>query len=133
MAWLRAASAASATTSVMCAQSLVEETLLERLAPDLADMAFGLGPLILQQEAVMGQGHLPWPRQLAAADHADSGDGVVGGAEGVGGDDGGAIAGEASDAMDPGGLPRCRPAHRRQEGTKPPRQHRLPGPRRAEE
>jgi hypothetical protein len=81
----------------------------------------------------MRQGYLPRHRQLAAADQADIGDGVVGGAEGAGGDDGGTPAGEAGDAMDTGGLERFRQARRRQEGGEAPRQPRLPCLRRAEE
>ena len=46
MAWLRAARAASATTSAMCAQWLLEATILEWLAQDLEDMALELGQLI---------------------------------------------------------------------------------------
>jgi hypothetical protein len=80
-----AASAASAATSAMCAYWLVEETVLERLAQDLEDLALALGPLIQPQEAMRRQGHLPRRGQLAAAAQARIGDGVVGGAERAGG------------------------------------------------
>jgi hypothetical protein len=43
VAWLRAASAASAMTSVMCAQWFLEETLLDRWSQDLEDMALRSG------------------------------------------------------------------------------------------
>ncbi len=76
-------------------------------------MALAPGPLIQPQEAMARQGHLPRPRQLVAADHADSGDGVMRGAEGAGGDEGGAPAGQGDDAVDPGALPCVRQAHRR--------------------
>jgi hypothetical protein len=79
------------------------------------------------------QGHLPRHGPLAAADQAHIGDGVVGGSEGARGDDGGAVAGQAGDARDAGGLQRCRPAHRRQEGDEASRQPRLPCPGGAEE
>jgi hypothetical protein len=54
----------------------------------------------------MRQGHLPQQGPLGAADHAHVGDGVMRGAERARGNDGGAPAGEAGDARDPGGLPR---------------------------
>jgi hypothetical protein len=43
VAWLRAASAASAMTSVMCAPWSLEETLLDRWSQDLEDMALRSG------------------------------------------------------------------------------------------
>ena len=45
----RAASAAKAATSAMCAQWLVEDTILERLSPAFEDMARALGQLIQAQ------------------------------------------------------------------------------------
>ena len=53
VAWLRAASAASAMKSEICAQWLLEETVLERLGQDLEDMALALGPLIQKQDAII--------------------------------------------------------------------------------
>jgi hypothetical protein len=94
----------------------VYDTLLERLPQDFEDMALARGQLIQPQEAMVRQGHLPRHRGLAAANHAHLGDGVVGSQERVRGDDGGAPADQAGDAMDPGGLRRLRQAHRRQEG-----------------
>ena len=48
--------------------------------------------------------YFPRHRHLAAADQADIGDGVVGGATGARGDSGGACAGEASAAVEARGL-----------------------------
>jgi hypothetical protein len=78
------------------------DTRLERLAQDFEDIALALGPLIQPQEAMMRQGHLPRRGELAATDQADIGDGVVGGAEGAGGDDGGVPTRQAGDAVDLG-------------------------------
>jgi hypothetical protein len=77
----RLARAASATTSAICAQWLVEETLLERLAQDFEHMPRARGPLIHKQDAVVRQGYLQH-EQLAAADHAHIGDRVVGARKG---------------------------------------------------
>jgi hypothetical protein len=71
--------------------------------------------------------------QLAAADQPDIGDGVMRGAEGAGGDDGGTPPGEAGDAMDTGGLQRFRQARRHQEGGEAPRQPRRARPRKLEQ
>jgi hypothetical protein len=73
--------------------------LLQWLAQDFEDMPFELGQLLQQEAAMMRQGHLPRQGQLAASDHALIGDRVVGGAERVRGDDGGAVAGEAGDVV----------------------------------
>jgi hypothetical protein len=129
----RAASAANAMTSEMCARWSLSETNLERLAPDFEDLALARGPLIQPQEAMMRQRHLSRRWQLAATDQAHIGDGMVGGAERTRGDDSGPPPGEAGDAMDAGGLPRVRQARRRQEGGEAPRQLRRARPRRAEE
>jgi hypothetical protein len=101
---------------------------LERLSPDLEDLAPGLRQFIQEQEAVVRQGHLPRQGPLAAADHANSGDGVVGGPQGARRDEGGAPTRQAGDAMNPRGLQRFRPAHRGQDRGEAPRQHRLPRP-----
>jgi hypothetical protein len=69
------------------------DPLLERLSPDFEDMACARGPRIQRPEAMMGQRHIPRHRQLAAADHADRGDGVMRGAEGARGRDSGAPPG----------------------------------------
>jgi hypothetical protein len=55
----------------------VEDTLLERLAQDLEDMAAARGPFI--QHAVVGQRHFARQRPVAPTDQPDIGDGVMGG------------------------------------------------------
>jgi hypothetical protein len=77
---------------------------LERLSPDLEDLAPGLRQFIQEQEAVVRQGHLPRQGPLAAADHADSGDGVVGGQQGARRDEGGVAAGPAGDTVGASGV-----------------------------
>jgi hypothetical protein len=114
MASLRAASEASTTTSEMCAQWLVEETIAERLAQDLEDVARARGPFIQPQEAVVRQGHLPRYQQLAIAHHAHIGNDVIGGPARARGDDGGAPTRQAGAARDAGSLPRGRQARRGQ-------------------
>jgi hypothetical protein len=61
-----------------CGRWYTGDTLLERLAQDLEDMARARGQLIQAQEAVVRQRDLPRQEPLAAADHAYLGDGVVG-------------------------------------------------------
>ncbi len=100
------------------------ETLLERLAEDLEDMALELGQLIQEQDPVVRQRHLPRHGQLAAADQPHIRDGVVRGPERARGDEGGAPTGEAGDAMDAGGLQGFCQAHRRQDGGEAPSQPR---------
>ncbi len=80
------------------------ETLLDRLAEDLQDVAVELWPFIQQEEAVVGQRHLAWHRDLATPDQPHIRDRVVGGTERAGRHDGGAVAGEAGDAVNAGGL-----------------------------
>jgi len=88
---------------------------------------------IQQQDAAMSQGDLPRQGPLAAADHADSRDGVVGGPEGARRHDGGAPPRQAGDARDAGGLLRSRPAQRQQDGGEATRQPRRARPRRPDE
>jgi hypothetical protein len=66
-AFTRSASTASAIKSEICAQCLVEETLLERLSQDLEDMVLELEPLIHKQDTVVRQRHRPRQEPLAAA------------------------------------------------------------------
>jgi hypothetical protein len=117
----------------MLARLSAEDTILQRLSPDLEDMAPALGQLIQEQDTVVRQRHLPRHGQLAAADQTHLGDGVVGGPEGARGDEGGASTGQASDARDAGGLPRVRPARRRQEEGEAMCQHWLSCPGWAEQ
>ena len=122
---MRAANAASAVRSETPARWCFCNPIFERLAQDFEDLAPARGPLIPKQEIMMRQRHLSRQGQLAAADQTHLGDGVVGSQERARGDDGRAPAGEAGDARDTGGLPRCRQAHRRQEGGEAPRQPRF--------
>ncbi len=59
-------------------RSYISEALLDWLSQDLEAMAVALGPLIQQPGAMRRQGHL-LASAPAAPDHADSGDGMVGG------------------------------------------------------
>jgi hypothetical protein len=53
------------------------ETLLERLAQDLQDMAAALGPCIQEEHAIVGQRHLAGHRYLAATDQAHVREGII--------------------------------------------------------
>jgi hypothetical protein len=81
-----------------------EETIAERLAQDLEDMALELGQLIQEQDAVVRQRHLTGHGQLTTADHADIGNGMVRRAKGTRGDDGGVAAGPAGDTVGASGV-----------------------------
>jgi hypothetical protein len=63
----------------MLARLSAEDTILQRLSPDLENMARARGPLIQPQDATVRQRHLPRHGPRAAADHAHLGDGAVGG------------------------------------------------------
>jgi hypothetical protein len=63
--------------------------MLQRLAQHLQHLALELGQLVQEQHPVMRQAHLSRPGNGAAADEAGIGEGVVRGAEGAGGDEGG--------------------------------------------
>jgi hypothetical protein len=101
-----AASATRAERSRTRGRLYLCDAILKRLAQDLEDMALELRQLIQEQDAMVRQRHLPRQGQVAAADQAHIGDGVVGSPERAHGDDGGAPPGEAGDAMDAGGLQR---------------------------
>jgi hypothetical protein len=115
------------------AKLYVYETILERLAQDLQDMAAELGPCIQEEHAIVGQRHFTRHRHVAPADQPRIRDGVVGRAKRAGRDPRRAVAGEARDAVDTRGLNRLGEGHRRQDGGEPPCQHRLARPRGAEE
>jgi hypothetical protein len=68
----------------------VYETLLQRLAPDLQDMAAALGPFIQEAHAMVGQRPLARHRHVAAADQSCIREGLVGGAIRAGRDQQGA-------------------------------------------
>ena len=98
------------------ARLYVYDTLLERLAQDLQDMAAALGPFIQEEHAVVGQRHLAGHRYVAAADQPRIRDGLVGRAKRAGRDQRRAVAGEAGDTMDARGLNGFGEGHRRQDG-----------------
>jgi hypothetical protein len=61
----RAAKAAKALRFRTCAKLYVEDTILERLAQDLQDMAAARRPCIQQQNAAVRQRHVARQRHLA--------------------------------------------------------------------
>ena len=62
-----ATSAANEAWSSMLARSCSEDTLLERLARDLQDMAAALRPFIQEEHAIVGQRHVARHRHGAPA------------------------------------------------------------------
>jgi hypothetical protein len=66
------------------------DTLLDRLAPDLQDVAAALGECIQAAHAVVRQRHLARHRHVAPADQPGVRDRMVRGAKGAGHDEGGA-------------------------------------------
>jgi hypothetical protein len=64
------------------AKLYVYETLLERLAQDLQDMAAELGQFIQEEHAIVGQRHFARHRHVAPADQPRIREGVVGRAKG---------------------------------------------------
>jgi hypothetical protein len=67
----------------MPARLYVYDTVFKRLAQDLEDMTAEHGPLIQEEDAVVGQRHVAQHRHLAPTDQAHLQDGVVGGAKGA--------------------------------------------------
>jgi hypothetical protein len=59
------------------AKLYVYDTLLERLAQDLEDMAAEFGPFIQERHAIVGQRHVARHRHMAPANHPRVRDGVV--------------------------------------------------------
>jgi hypothetical protein len=125
----RRAKSATALKFSTCGRLYVCDTLLEGLAQHLQDVAAELRPFIEEEHPMVRQRHFSRQRHLAATDQADIGDRVMGGTKGACRDDGGAVAGEAGDAMHPRGLQRFGETHHRQNSGQPARQHRLPHPR----
>ena len=80
-------------------------------------------PPVQQEDAVVRPRPLARRGHLPAPDQSHVGDGVVRGPERAAGDDGGTPTRQAGDAVDAGGLQRCRPARRRQDGGKATRQY----------
>jgi hypothetical protein len=60
------------------ARLYIRDTLLERLAPGLEDMAAAFGDFIQAAHAMVCQRHVPRRRHLAAADQPHIRDGLVG-------------------------------------------------------
>ena len=56
----------------------IYDTLLQRLAQDLQDMAAALGPCIQAEHAIVGQRHLAGHRHVTAADQPRLREGLVG-------------------------------------------------------
>jgi len=108
----------------MCGRLYSCDALLERLAQDLEDLVAALGQFVQARHAVVGQRHLARPRPVALADQPDSGDGVMGGRETAGPDQGRPVAGVAGDAVEARSLDGFGQRHRRQNGAEAPRQHR---------
>jgi hypothetical protein len=65
------------------------DSIVERLAQPVQHMPCAFGQLVEEEDAMVRQRHLPGHGDLAAANQADVGDGVVWGAERPGGDTGG--------------------------------------------
>ena len=84
------------------ARLYVYETLLQRLASHLQDVAAALGQFIQEQHAIVCQRHLARHRHLTPADQPHVGDRVMRGTARADRDEGGAGAGEAGDAVDAG-------------------------------
>jgi hypothetical protein len=75
----RAAKVAKTLKSRTPAKIYVYDTLLERLAQDLQDMAAELRQLIQEEHAIMGQRHLARHRHVAPADPPHIRDRMMGG------------------------------------------------------
>jgi hypothetical protein len=83
------------------------ETILQRLPQHLQHIAAELGPFIQEEHAMVGQRHVARHRHLAPADQARIREGMMQRAERAGRDQRRAIAREASDAREVGGVDRC--------------------------
>jgi hypothetical protein len=79
-------------------------TLLERLPPDLQDMAAALGPCIQEEPTVVREGHLARHRHVPPTDQSRIRESLVRGATRAGRHPRHAVAGEAGDAVDAGGV-----------------------------
>jgi hypothetical protein len=99
-----AAKAAKALRFMTPARLSVYDTLLERLAQDLEDMAAELGPFIHEKHAMVRSRHVARHRHVAPADQPRIRDGMMGRATRAGRDPRRAVAGEAGDTVDTGGV-----------------------------
>jgi hypothetical protein len=80
------------------------DTLLERLAQDLQDVAVELRQFIQQEHPVVRPRYVAGPRHLPPTDQPHIGDRVVGGAKRPRREARGAVTGAAGDAVDAGGV-----------------------------
>jgi hypothetical protein len=112
----------------MPAKLYVYDTLLERLAQDLQDLAAALGAFIPEQHAVVGQRHLARHGHVGPTDQSGIRDGMVGRATRAGRDQRRAGAGEASDVVEARSLDGLDQAHGREHGGEAARQHRRARP-----
>jgi hypothetical protein len=80
------------------------EALLDRLAQTLEDVAAELWQFTQEEHAVVRQRHLTQHGDMPAPNQLHIRGRVVGGAKGMGRDEGGAVAGAAGDAMDERGF-----------------------------
>jgi hypothetical protein len=121
---IRLANSANVWRLRKCGRLSVENTLLERLAQDLENMAAELGQFIQEEHAVVGQRHLAGHRHLTPADQPHVRDGAAGGAERAWGDQRRTVARAAGDAVEARGLEGFGDEYRRQTAGQPPRQPR---------
>jgi hypothetical protein len=103
----RAAKVARRLRSSTPAKLYVYETILERLAQPLQDVAAAGQPFTQEENPVVRQRHVARHRHEAAADQPRIREGVVGRATRAGRDPRRAVAGEARDAREVGGVDRC--------------------------
>jgi len=127
----RAVRTTRAARSMTCGSLYFCDVLLERLAQDLEPMPATLRPCIQAEDAGVRPRHLARQRHLAPADPPDIRGGVMRGATRTGRDQGGAVAGEARDAVEARGLKGFSEGHGRQHGGEPPCQQQLALPRQA--
>jgi hypothetical protein len=80
------------------------ETLVHRLPQDLEHMAAEPRQLIQHEHPIVRQRHLPRHGDLAPTDQSDIRDGMLEATTRAGGKEGHAIAGEAGDERDGGGV-----------------------------
>jgi hypothetical protein len=129
----RAAKVAKTLKLRTLAKLYVYETLLEGLAQDFQDVAAKLRELIEKHDTMVRQRHLAWHGHLAPTDQPDVRNGVVRSATRARRDEGGAVVGEAGDAVNTRGLDGFSQGHIRQDGGESAVQHRLSGPRGAKQ
>jgi hypothetical protein len=101
---IRLANSASVWRLRTCERLSVENTLLERLAQDLRDMAAARRPCLQEEHAVVREGHLAGHLHVAAADQPPIGDGVMRGVTRAGRDPRRAVPSAAGDVVEARGL-----------------------------